>query len=340
METGREALHYEQIGDGRVVCGLCRHRCRIARGQRGRCGVRENQAGRLISLVYGRLVAQTADPIEKKPLFHVLPGSRTWSIATVGCNFRCLHCQNHQISQYPHTHHGAIAGERRSAAEVVEDAVRHGCASISATYVEPTIFFEFTLDYARMARHRGLRNIVVSNGFMTEAAARQIAPVLDAINIDLKAFSDDFYQQICGARLSPVLENIRLLHGLGVWVEVTTLIIPGLNDSEEELRAIARFLVSVSVDLPWHVSAFRPAYRLTDRPPTPAATVDRARAIGRAEGLRYVYGGNVASSGGGDTLCPGCGGLLIERHGFRSRIQGLERGRCASCGQVIAGVWD
>ena len=339
METGHEALLYEQIGDGAVICGLCHHRCHIAEGRRGLCGVRENQAGRLISLVYGRLVSRGIDPIEKKPLFHFLPGSLSYSIATVGCNFRCLHCQNHQISQYPHTHGGAIAGESFSPREVVEDAVGGGCASISYTYVEPTIFYEFALDCARLARDRGIQNVFVSNGYMTEAAARQIAPVLDAINIDLKAFSDDFYQRICKARLAPVLENIRLLHGLGIWVEVTTLIIPGLNDGEDELRDIARFLASVSVDLPWHVSAFRPAYKLTDRASTPAATLHRAREIGQSEGLRYVYEGNVFSPGGEDTLCPGCGTLLVGRVGFQSRIQGLRQGTCSSCGQAIAGVW-
>ena len=339
METGHEALWYEQIGNRAVQCGLCHHRCHISDGQRGLCGVRENQGGRLVSLVYGRLVSRSIDPIEKKPLFHFLPGSLSCSIATVGCNFRCLHCQNSQISQYPLVHGGAIAGELCSPREVVVEAVGSGCASISYTYVEPTIFYEFAFDCCRLAHDRGIANVFVSNGYMTEGAARQIAPVLDAINIDLKAFSDDFYQRICKARLTPVLENIRLMHGLGVWVEVTTLIIPGLNDGEDELRAIARFLATISVDLPWHVSAFRPAFKLTDRPSTPAATLRMAREIGRAEGLRYVYEGNVCSPGGEDSLCPGCGALLVGRVGFRSRIQGLRQGRCGSCGQEIAGVW-
>ena len=339
METEHEAMFYEQVEDGQVVCGLCQHRCRITEGRRGLCGVRENRSGRLISLVYGRLVARHVDPIEKKPLFHFLPGSLSYSIATVGCNFRCLHCQNHHISQYAHTHAGQIEGVPCSPEEVVNDAVKSGCASISYTYVEPTIFYEFALDCARLAHDRGLKNVFVSNGYLTPEAARHIAPFLDAINIDLKAMSDDFYQRVCKARLAPVLDNIRLLRDLGVWVEVTTLVIPGLNDSEEELRSIADFLASVSQDLPWHVSAFRPAYRLQNRAPTPASTLHQARAIGLAAGLRHVYEGNVVSPGGEDTLCPGCSKVLIGRVGFESRIVGLRQGYCVSCGHPVAGVW-
>ncbi len=334
-----EAMFYRQLEDNSVLCDLCHHHCHIAPGRRGLCGVRENQSGRLVSLVYGRLVARHVDPIEKKPLFHFLPASRSYSIATVGCNFRCRHCQNHQISQYPHLHQGRIDGAACGAEEVVADAVREGCASISYTYVEPTIFFEFAFDCAQLAHDRGLKNVFVSNGYLTTEAARKIAPVLDAINIDLKAMSDGFYQRICKARLAPVQDNIRLMVELGIWVEVTTLVIPGLNDSEDELRAIARFLVSVGKDLPWHVSAFHPAYQLTDRPATPAATLDRAREIGLAEGLRYVYVGNVISSKGEETACPGCGKVLIRRLGFQSQVVGLRQGHCKACDFRVAGVW-
>ena len=236
-----EAMFYTQAGDGKVVCGLCHHRCRIAPGGRGRCGVRENQDGRLISLVYGRLVAESIDPIEKKPMFHLLPGSSSFSIATVGCNFACLHCQNAGISQYPSLHHGQISGVGRSPAAVVAQAEQAGCASISYTYVEPTIFYEFAYDCAVLAKARGIKNVFVSNGYMTGEVVRHLAPVLDGINIDLKSFSADFYQQVCKARLEPVLDTIRLFHELGVLVETTTLVIPGLNDGDDELRAIARF---------------------------------------------------------------------------------------------------
>lgn len=334
-----EALFYTQAEGGKVICGLCHHRCRIAAGRRGRCGVRENQDGRLVSLVYGRLVAENVDPIEKKPMFHFLPGSRSFSIATVGCNFACLHCQNAQISQYPHLHHGQISGVGRSPAAVVAQAEQAGCASISYTYVEPTIFYEFAFDCAVLARERGIKNVFVSNGYMTAEAARHLAPTLDGINIDLKSFDAGFYQQVCKVRLEPVLDNIRLFHELGVLVEVTTLVIPGLNDGDDELQAIARFLRSVSVNIPWHVSGFYPTYKMLERPSTPVATLNRAREIGLAEGLRFVYTGNVADSGGEDTRCPGCSTLLIHRSGFSSQPLALHEGRCTNCQLPIFGVW-
>ncbi len=334
-----EALFYQPAEKSGVVCGLCHHRCHIALGKRGICGVRENVEGCLVSLVYGRLISCNNDPIEKKPMFHFLPGSRSLSIATVGCNFKCLHCQNYEISQYPHVHGNQIAGSATSPQAVVDEAVRADCASISYTYVEPTIFYEFAYDCARLAQGRGIKNVFVSNGYMTPEVARHIAPYLDGINFDLKAFAEDFYHTICKARLEPVLENIRLFHELGVLVEVTTLVIPGLNDGEEELRGIARFLKSVSVDIPWHVSGFYPTYKMLDRPRTPVATLRKAREIGLAEGLHYVYEGNVADSGGEGTCCPGCGTLLIARSGFQSRQLALADGRCTSCYLPIAGVW-
>ena len=322
-----------------MVCGLCCHRCRIKAGARGRCGVRENRDGKLISLVYGRLVSQNFDPIEKKPMFHFLPGSRSLSIATVGCNFQCLHCQNYQISQYPKLHNGEISGVNRSPGSVVDEAVRSGCASISYTYVEPTIFYEFAYDCARLAKEKGIKNVFVSNGYMTAEVIRHLAPVLDGINIDLKAFTADFYQTICKARLEPVLESIRLFHELGVLVEVTTLVIPGLNDSDEELRSIARFLRSVSPHLPWHVTGFYPTYKMLDRPATPLATLKKAHEIGLGEGLRFVYEGNIPGSGGEDTFCPGCSTRLIRRSGFSSQTVAMVDGRCEKCGMTIAGVW-
>lgn len=334
-----EALFYQQGTDGKILCGLCHHRCRISEGKRGICGVREHRSGRLYSLVYGRLVSQNIDPIEKKPMFHLLPGSRSYSIATVGCNFQCLHCQNYQISQYPHLHSGEITGTVCTPQAVVEAAARTGCASISYTYVEPTIFYEFAYDCARLARDKGIKNVFVSNGYMTSEVVRHLAPVLDGINIDLKAFSAEFYQKVCKARLEPVLENIRLFHTLGVLVEVTTLIIPGLNDNEEELRAIARFLKGISVNIPWHVTGFYPTYKMLNRPATPASTLAKARKIGRDEGLHFVYEGNVAGAGGEDTHCPGCGTLLVQRVGFSSQIVAMRDGKCSKCTVPIAGIW-
>ncbi len=336
----KEALFYRPGKNKDVVCELCNHHCRIQEGKRGICGVRENKNGMLYSLVYGRLVAENIDPIEKKPLFNFLPGSRAFSISTVGCNFRCLHCQNSNISQYPHAEHGEIAGAERTAESVVEDAVRGGCASVCYTYVEPTIFYEFAYDCALLAHKRGLKNVFVSNGYMTPDVTRHLAPVLDGINIDVKAFTDDFYKKVCKARLQPVLDNVHLMHELGVWVEVTTLIIPGLNDSEEELHDIARFIHSVSPTIPWHVTAFHPTYKMMDRKPTPIAALRKAREIGLAEGLLYVYEGNIPGKGGENTYCPGCGAELISRFGFSIEKNDLADGRCSKCGQSVDGVWS
>jgi len=337
-----EARFYtvEDEKTGEVRCNLCAHRCRIKDGRRGICGVRENRGGTLHSLVYGRLVSGNADPVEKKPLFHFHPGSLTWSIATVGCNFRCRHCQNFEISQPPARNRGAITGRETSPAAVVEAALAAGCSSISYTYVEPTIFMEFALDCAELASKAGLKNIFVSNGYTSEEASRAIAPFLGANNIDLKSFSDAFYRKICGARLQPVLDAIVLMKELGVWVEVTTLVIPGLNDSEAELADIAGFIAGVDRNIPWHVTRFHPTFELTDRPPTPAATLRRARDAGLAAGLKYVYTGNLPGDDGENTFCPQCGSCLIERTGFIARQSGIREGICRNCGEKIAGVWE
>lgn len=336
----KEAMFYRSGKEKGVVCELCHHHCHIRQGKRGLCGVRENRTGTLYSLVYGRLVAEHIDPIEKKPLFNFLPGSRAYSIATVGCNFRCLHCQNYSISQYPHAHKGEIAGSKTTAGQVVGDALRSECASVCYTYVEPTIFYDFAYDCALLAREQGLKNVFVTNGYMSPDAARHLARVLDGVNIDVKAFSDDFYKKICKARLQPVLDSVRLMHELGVWVEVTTLIIPGLNDSGRELRDIAGFIHSVSPTIPWHVTAFRPTYKMLDRKQTPVATLKKARKIGQQAGLHYVYEGNMPGRGGESTYCPGCGVQLINRFGFSVRKNDVADGRCTTCGHPIDGVWN
>ena len=335
----KEALFWTPDKENIVLCNLCAHHCRIKEGKRGLCGVRENRDGTLYSLVYGRLIAEHVDPIEKKPLFHFQPGSRAYSISTVGCNFRCLHCQNFDISQYPHSHDGEIAGETRSAAQVVEEAIRTGCASVCYTYVEPTIFYEFARDCGMLAHEKGLKNVFVSNGYMTEETARDLAGFLDGINIDIKAFTDDFYKKVCKARLQPVLDSVRRLYELDVWVEVTTLVIPGLNDSPEELKDIASFIRSISPEIPWHVTAFRPTYKMMDRPATPVSTLRMAREIGLKAGLLYVYEGNIPGEGGENTYCPSCGYELIGRFGFSICENRLRDGVCPNCGQRIAGVW-
>ncbi len=335
----KEAMFYEKLVDNQIRCYLCSHNCAIPEGKRGICGVRKNNGGRLETLVYGRLVSQHLDPVEKKPLFHFLTGSKTYSISTVGCNFKCLHCQNWQISQYPHLTNGEITGEVVSPREVVEAALASGANSISYTYVEPTIFFEFARDCALLAREKGIRNIFVSNGYMSEQAARDLATFIDAINIDIKAFSDEFYKKVCRAKLAPVLANVKLLHELGVWVEITTLIIPGYNDKQDELRALATFIKDVSPSMPWHISAFHPAYRMLDVQSTPVTTLDMAMQIGLETGLQFVYEGNVPGRGKENTYCPRCGALLVKRSGFSATIAGLENGKCKKCELEIRGVW-
>jgi pyruvate formate lyase activating enzyme len=323
-------------GGPRVHCFLCAHHCRIDPGDVGRCGVRENREGVLYTLVYGCPVSTAIDPIEKKPLFHFLPGTLSYSLATVGCNFTCRFCQNADISQMPREH-GRIVGRALSPEEVVAAAKTAGCASISYTYTEPTIFYEYARDCARLATAAGLKNVFVTNGYMTAQTLDDIDGDLHAANVDLKSFSDDFYREMAGARLRPVLATIRRLWEKGVWTEVTTLLIPGRNDSEAELRSIAEFLVSVSPDLPWHVSRFYPTYRLLDAPPTPLESVERALRIGKEAGLRYVYGGNVPGHSSESTRCPQCGRVLIRRAGLRTLEVDLAAGRCPDCGHEVAG---
>jgi pyruvate formate lyase activating enzyme len=299
--------------------------------------VRENQGGTLRTLVYGRLVARNVDPIEKKPLYHVLPGTLSYSIATAGCNFRCAHCQNYAISQVQRDQ-GVIPGRFVPPETVIEAAVAEGCRSVSYTYTEPTMFFEYALDCMKLARRAGLVNVFVSNGYESPECVELAAPYLDAANIDLKAMTDSFYRELCGARLEPVLRTIRDLWVRGVWVEVTTLVIPNRNDKPEELREAARFLASVSPDLPWHVTGFYPTYRLTEEPPTPASSLRAAREIGLDEGLRYVYTGN-RPGGGEDTECPSCGRTLLARRGFAVTRSALtSQGACSGCGAQVPGL--
>ncbi len=334
-----EAYLYHTMGGDRVQCDLCAHACKIKAGDRGICGVRQNDNGMLKTLVYGRLIARNADPIEKKPLFHFHPGSRSYSIATVGCNFNCRFCQNADIAQMPNNQNGAIAGRAVAPEEVVADAMAKNCLSIAYTYTEPTIFFEFAYDTARMARDKGIKNVFVTNGYMSEAALDMVAPYLDAANVDLKAFSKEFYKTRCSARLEPVKATLQRMKQLGIHVEVTTLLIPGLNDDPEELGRLADFInVALGPETPWHVSRFHPTYRLTDRPPTPAKTLDKARDIGIAAGLRYVYTGNLPGQTGEKTFCFQCGRMVIDRWAFTIAQYQLDEGRCAHCGAIMDGV--
>ena len=326
--------------DGTLQCAVCAHACRLRDGQRGMCGVRERQGDSLVSLVYGRVVAEHVDPIEKKPLFHVLPGSLSYSIATLGCNFRCLHCQNAAISQVSREMEVTLSGVSREPEAIAAAAAASGCQSISYTYVEPSIFFEFAYDCCTAGKARGLKNIFVSNGYMSGAALEMLAPVVDAINIDLKSFSDSFYQKVCGARLAPVLSAIARFKELGVWVEVTTLVIPGKNDSVKELTEIASFLAGIDPAIPWHVSGFYPSFKMSDVPPTGTKILAKARQIGLEQGLHYVYAGNRPGSGGENTMCPSCGKIVIERRGYQIVANRQRHGCCSVCGSHLPGIWQ
>lgn len=333
----KKASYWKKLDDKAVRCELCPHRCIIKEGGVGVCGVRKNIEGELYTLVWPKAVAANVDPIEKKPFFHVLPGTLAYSIATVGCNFRCRFCQNSDISQYPILT-GKIAGDELPPAEVVGQAKANGCASIAYTYTEPTVFMEYVIDTARLSAREGMLNLLVTNGYISTDIIRQdLKGLIDGANIDLKSFSDRFYRRLCAGRLQHVLDSIRAYHESGIWLEITTLVIPGENDSMEELKDIAGFIRSVSSDIPWHVSRYFPRYLYDKAPPTPLATIEMAREIGLSEGLKFVYTGNIASSGGEDTYCPECGSLLISRTGFFVKENNIKKGRCNRCNNVIPG---
>jgi pyruvate formate lyase activating enzyme len=333
-----KARFYESLPGEKVLCRLCAHQCLLAAGKRGQCGVRENQAGVLESLVWGKVVAENLDPIEKKPLFHVLPGSLSYSLATVGCNFHCRFCQNHEISQA-----SPLSLPTKSRLILPEEIVRRAHAkkarSISYTYTEPTVFFEYARDIGIMARERGLLNIFVTNGYLGKEAIREASLFLDAANVDLKSFRDQFYREQCQARLAPVLDCLVKMKEQGIWVEVTTLIIPGLNDSTEELRDLARFLHSLGSQTPWHISRFYPRYRLGDFPPTSADIIHRAWDIGREAGLEFVYAGNLPGDPRENTLCPQCHLPVIERRGYQVCRVSLSGGSCMTCGKILPGIF-
>ena len=326
------------LEEGKVECFLCAHRCHVAPAKVGVCGVRENRQGKLVTHVYGDVIAAHIDPIEKKPLYHFLPGTASFSIATVGCNFRCPFCQNWQISQAGKKDKGFGGGQALSPEEIVQAAKKRGCRSISYTSTEPTIFFEYAFDTAKLARGAGLANVFVTNGYMTAEALRLIQPYLDAANVDLKAFQDETYKKVCGARLGPVLDSIRLMRELGIWIEVTTLVVPGMNDGDEELAAIARFIASVSPEIPWHISRFHPDYKYTQTPATPIETLRKAAALAKEAGLKFIYIGNVGGESEA-TVCPRCGKILIRRSGFSVEENRISDGKCSSCGNPIAGVF-
>ncbi|KPK98230.1 MAG: radical SAM protein [Omnitrophica WOR_2 bacterium SM23_72] len=334
----KEALLYEKLEQGIVHCFLCAHHCRIPDKKFGFCGVRQNKEGTLYTHAYGKVVACHVDPIEKKPLYHFLPGTFSFSIATIGCNFRCGFCQNWEISQ-ANFREGDFSGQELTPQEIVNEALRNKCKSISYTYTEPTIFFEYAIETAKLAKEKGLYNNFVTNGFMTRECLLMIKPYLDAANVDLKFFKEVSYKNNCHGSLEPVLNAIRLMHELGIWVEVTTLVVPGENDSDGELKDIAQFIAGVDKNIPWHVSRFHPDYHFTERSPTPEATLKKAKKLGQEAGLAFIYAGNVYGWGS-DTLCPACKKLLIRREGFYVLEDHIQDGQCIFCRSAIAGFWQ
>ncbi len=334
----KEALFYQKLDNNKVKCLLCRHHCVISSGKRGICGVRENSEGILYSLVYGIPCSYHVDPIEKKPLFHFFPGSKAFSIATVGCNFKCLHCQNYEISQAP-VDSNRILGEDVSPEEAVSMAFKARCKSISYTYTEPTIFYEYALDMAILAKQKGIYNNFVTNGYIEDEPLERISPYLDAANIDLKGFNRDFYRSQCKAELDGVLKTIKSYKTLDIWIEITTLIIPGLNDGVEELKNISNFIKDeIGPETPWHVTAFYPTYKHLDGKRTPPKTLKKAREIGLDAGLRYVYEGNIPGSEGEHTYCYNCKKIVIKRFGYTILEYNIKDGACIYCNTTIDGI--
>lgn len=334
----KAALLYKKIDGNRIQCQLCPHRCTLIEEQLGVCRVRKNIAGELFSLNYDRVTTTHLDPIEKKPLYHFLPGSSSFSLATMGCNFSCKFCQNHFLSVV--VEEDAICGDPITPGQLVEAAQKSGSASISYTYSEPTIYFELMLDTARLAKEAGLKNVMITNGYMTPEALEMIAPYLDAANVDIKSFSEDFYLKYCGGRLVPILETVKAMKKKGIWVEITTLLIPEVNTDKKEIHDLASFIAGVDVDIPWHISRFFPQHRLLDIPITPTEAIYRALQTGKKLGIKYLYGGNIASDDWSNTGCPGCGALLIQRSGYQTSLLHLQKGKCDRCGQPIPGVWE
>jgi pyruvate formate lyase activating enzyme len=337
-EKLKEAILWDADDGQKVRCKLCNFRCHIAPGQTGVCRVRKNIDGVLYSLNYHNVCSAGIDPIEKKPLFHYQPGSRSFSIAAPGCNFQCDFCQNWQISQLPRMQ-DHLEGQPYTPDAIVAAAIKNRCRSISYTYTEPTVFMELCVECGRLARRMGLGNVFVSNGYMTAEAVDLMQEFVDAINVDLKAFTEDFYRTRCKAALQGVLDTlIYIAQKTDIWLEVTTLVVPGLNDSDDELRAIAAFIAEkLGEHVPWHISRFHPQYKQTGLPPTPIETLTAAYDFGKQAGLRYIYIGNVPGRGHESTICHQCDQLLIERNGYNIDQFNLTNGACPGCGAKPAG---
>jgi len=327
----KEAMLWKPAEGGRAECSLCARRCIIKEGRRGFCRVRENRGGKLYTLNYGLVSSIAPDPIEKKPLYHFYPGSLALSFGTVSCNFRCLQCQNYSISQADLEGGGL---RELSPEDAVNMAKKYDCRGIAWTYNEPTIWFEYTYDASKLAKEEGLYTCYVTNGYMTGEALEAISPYLDAMNIDVKAFGGDFYRKVCKAKLEPVVETVERAVAKGIHVELTYLIVPTYNDGEGDFRGFAAWVANLDDSIPVHFSRFHPDYMLTELPPTPVPTLEKARKIAM-ESLKYVYVGNVPGHKGENTYCHNCGELLFERVGFRVRRTNMKNGRCIKCGAEV-----
>ncbi|MEK0338085.1 MAG: AmmeMemoRadiSam system radical SAM enzyme [Nitrosopumilus sp.] len=349
-----EAILYKRLDNNKVQCTACKQNCIIPKNNIGICGVRQNKDGKLYLLVYGKASSYNIDPIEKKPLYHFMPSTEIFSIGTVGCNFSCDFCQNWDTSQITKELKNKLLKEKKIAdidveiskfgyqlppEKIVEICIEKNIPSIAYTYNEPTVFFEYAYDTAKLAHEKGIKNVFVTNGYETEEALKLLKPYLNAMNIDLKSFNDEFYKKLCKARLQPVLETIKLAHKLGIWIEITTLIIPGKNDSDEELKKIANFIVNINKNIPWHIIAFHPDYKMTDISSTSLNTLQKAYNIGKKAGLNYVYTGNILDDEHSNTYCPKCSTLLIKRSGYSISIENFENGKCNKCSEKIAGIW-
>lgn len=332
MKTAR---FFNKLDNSNLQCTACSHKCRLSESETGLCGVRKNIDGTLQLIVYGKAASLNPDPIEKKPLYHFQPGTRSLSIGTYGCNFFCTFCQNHELSQPAKTRPDKLVAYILDPETIVNQAVKLECPSISYTYSEPTTWAEYTLDTIVLAREKNIKAVYVSNGYQSDELLNELIPVLDAINIDLKAFTDDFYRIYAKARLRPVLENIKKIHDGGVHVEITTLMINGLNDSTHEIKEIASFIHGLSPEIPWHISRFMPQYQMLDKKPTSIETMVKAYNIGKETGLNYVYLGNVRDSDRSSTYCPSCGEIVIYREAYLVTKKYTADFKCKSCGGEI-----
>jgi len=333
-----EARFYRKLDEDKIQCELCPHSCAVAHGKRGLCRVRENREGVLYTLVYARVCALHIDPIEKKPIFHYLPGTTALSLGTAGCNVHCQFCQNWEISQ---SNPEQISAEYLPPESIGAAALRYGCPTIAYTYSEPVIYSEYLMDVADAGHEAGVRSIVVSNGYMGREALRAAYGKMDAVKIDLKAFSESYYKSVVGGQLKPVLESLVTLREMDKWIEIVYLVVPTLNDSEAEVRGLAQWVkANLGADVPLHFTQFHPAYRMPETPITPVATLERSKAIADAEGLHYVYIGNVPGHLAQNTYCPSCNKLIVERVGFTAGQVRIEKGCCGYCQHPIAGVWQ